>query len=85
LNLKNPNSVAVDIANKTLSSICYAVGVMNPNDSEELHDRPLEVKLAVKPPRDNYDATNEVKGYRSAEATTPAPTNGKAAAAPWKR
>jgi hypothetical protein len=35
LNLKNPNSVAVEIAQRSLSSICRAIGVTNPKDSSD--------------------------------------------------
>lgn len=65
LNLDNPNQTAVDIAQRALSAICRAVGVMAPNDSTELHDRPFEVKLSVKPAKDSYEPSNEVKGYRA--------------------
>ena len=48
LNLKNPNSVAVEIAQRSLSSICRAIDVPNPKDSIELRDKPLMVKISVK-------------------------------------
>lgn len=74
LNLDNPAQTAVEIAQRALSAICRAVGVMAPNDSSELHDRPLEVKLSVKPAGNGYDASNEVKGYRALGGETDAPT-----------
>ena len=49
LNIQNPNSVAQQIAQKALSSICRAVGVMHPRDSEELHDKVFQVKLGIRP------------------------------------
>lgn len=87
LNLVNPNQTAVEIAQRALSAICHAIGVMTPNDSAELHDRPLEVKVSVKPARDSYEPTNEVKGYRAmgsapAAATQSAPPSTRAARAP---
>ena len=36
LNLNNPNSVAVEIAQRALSSICRAIDVPNPKNSSEL-------------------------------------------------
>lgn len=65
LNLNNPNTTAVEIAQRALSAICRAVGVLTPSDSTELHDRPFEVKLSVKPAKGEYEPTNEVKGYRA--------------------
>jgi hypothetical protein len=41
LNLNNPNQQAVEIAQRTLSSICRAVGVMTPRTSQDLHDKPI--------------------------------------------
>lgn len=76
LNLQNQNQTAVEIAQRSLSSICRAVGVMAPNDSTELHDRPFEVKLSVRPAKGEYEPSNDVKGYRTMEegaAAAPAP------------
>jgi hypothetical protein len=75
LNLNNPSPEATEIAHKELSAICRAVGVLTPRHSEELHDKPLMVKVSVKPADGNYEAQNEVKGFAAigaAVATTPA-------------
>lgn len=63
LNLNNPNQTAVDIANRALSAICHATGVLRPQTSHDLHDKPMMVKVALKPKTDAYEASNEVKGY----------------------
>lgn len=71
LNLNNANQTAVEIAQRALSAICRSVGVMTPSDSTELHDRPLEIKVSVTPPKKDeegdvkFQAKNEVKGYRA--------------------
>lgn len=99
LNLNNPNATAVKIAKSELSSICHAVGVMEPRDSVELHNIPLLVNVKVKKRNDNDELTNEVKGYApgsnpaSAKSSVPsvipnqsaqqAPVN--SATPPWKR
>jgi Protein of unknown function (DUF669) len=71
LNLINPNPTAEEIAQRTLSAICHAVGKLQVADSEELHFQPLLVRVAVKP-----NGYNEVKGYKpvkqAAGASTPA-------------
>jgi hypothetical protein len=59
LNLINPNPTAEEIAQRTLSAICHAVGKLQVADSEELHFLPMVVKVAVKP-----NGYNEVKGYK---------------------
>jgi Protein of unknown function (DUF669) len=73
LNLINPNPTAEEIAQRTLSAICHAVGKLQVADSEELHFQSLLVRVAVKP-----NGYNEVKGYKpvkqvaAAGASTPA-------------
>lgn len=74
LNLLNPNQTAVDIANRTLSAICHATGVMNLTDSVQLHGKTLRVKVAVSQ-REGYDPSNEIKAYKAigqGSATAPA-------------
>ena len=81
LNLKNANDKAVDIARKDLAAICRAVGVMSPQASEELHDKPLMIKVKVRPASGEYEASNDIGGYKAVEGAnlTPAP---KAASKP---
>lgn len=87
LNLNNPNATAVEIAQRTLSSICRSVGVMTPRQSADLHDKPFMVKIKVKPAKDGYDASNEIAEY--AEVGKAAPSTGTAPGGgttpPWKR
>lgn len=77
LNLQNKNPVAVEIAYKTLSAICHAVGVIQVTDSQQLHGRPLQLKLALRPAGPgadgkHYEAQNEIKGYKAVgQATGP--------------
>lgn len=63
LNLVNKNDTTVQIAKETLSAICRAVNVLTPNDSAELHNKPLKIKVAVKPDQ-NGNPQNDVKGYK---------------------
>jgi hypothetical protein len=63
---------------------------MTPQDSSELHDKPLVVKVAVKAAEGPYSASNEIKGYSGAKtngAATAAPAAASAASStpPWKR
>ena len=94
LNLNNPNQTAVEIAQRTLSSICRAVGVMMPRESSELHDKPLMVQVSVKPADGTYNASNEVEEYATIDggqvnSAPPAAFATSAPAAvnqpPWKR
>lgn len=67
LNLENANQVAQEIAYKQLSTICHAIGVIQVEDSSELHGKPFQAKVVVKPPQGDYDASNEVKGYKAVD------------------
>jgi len=89
LNLNNPNSTASEIAYRTLSAICHAIGIMTPRTSEDLHDKPLMVKVKVKPADGQYSASNEVAGYEAqgkpvVQEAAPAAASG-GAVPPWKR
>ncbi len=73
LNLDNPNATAVEIAQRTLSAICHAVGKLKIKDSVELHNLPLEFKITVElddrdiPEADKRAPQNKIKGYRAIE------------------
>jgi len=69
LNLDNPNAQAVEIAQRTLSAICHAVGKLSVQDSEELHMLPMIAVVMVQPERTGkdgrtYGASNEIKTYK---------------------
>lgn len=97
LNLVNSNEKAVQIAYETLSSICRAVGVMNTDDAEDLHNRTMIATVKVKPAGPDStgvhrEAQNEIKGYKpipelTAQQRPRAPTQsaGAPATPPWKR
>ncbi len=64
LNLVNPSSQAVEIANKHLTSICDAVGVPGPvSDSSVLHGIPCMISVIKKPADAQYPEGNEVRNY----------------------
>ena len=76
LNIINNNDTAVQIALAMLSSICRAVGVMNPEDSAELHNKPLMVKLNISKD-EQYGDRNEVKEYAKKEGAVPPAAPGR--------
>lgn len=79
LNLKNNNPMAQEIAYKQLSAICHAVGVIQVQDSQQLHGLPFKVKVSVKKDESGkYEPSNEIKAVRSVHENGAAP----AAAAP---
>jgi len=83
LNLKNPNAQAVEIAQRSLSGICRAIGVMTPRNSQDLHDKPMMIKVKVTPEQNGYSAGNEIAEYAEVQKAS-APASG-GATPPWKR
>ena len=84
LNLVNQNQTAVDIAQRELGAICRAVGIIKPNDSAELHNRPLLITVAVEIDERKREG-NVIKKYEAVNAGGAAPVGNAApaGAAPW--
>ena len=83
LNLDNPSTTAVQIARGQLSAICRAVGVMQPTDSHQLHDLPLEISVKLKRREDNGEMANEIKGFAKRDAG--AGQTQQSTTPPWSR
>jgi len=68
LNINNPNEKAVEIAYQTLSAICHATGVIQVQDSQQLHSIPMDVKVGMSKVTEDYpEPRNEIKGYRQSQ------------------
>ena len=101
LNLVNSNAKTVEIAKRTLSSICHATGRMEINDSEALHLIPMTIAVTVEPPKNGYGEKNRIRylapkrddgAPRAPRQTTAAPASPAPAplappqgATPWRR
>ena len=85
LNLENPNELAMKIAQAELSAICRAVGIMAPNDSVELHNLPLVIRVKCKRRKDTDEISNEIGGYEKREAITGKPQQAQTNTPPWRR
>lgn len=85
LNLDNPNQTTVQIANKSLNSLCAACGKVGVEDSDELHGIPVLVTLGMTKATPAYPAKNKVTFIEeyTGTATYDGPTESKAAAPPW--
>jgi hypothetical protein len=91
LNLDNKNPKAVEIAQRDLSAICHAVGKLKINDTFELHNKPLIIRVEfVKADglRQKNDG-NEIRAYKAIEGGTPQAAQApaapaQAAAPPWQ-
>jgi hypothetical protein len=78
LNLVNKNPQTVSIAQRILSAICHSVGVLQISDSQQLHNKPMLVR--VEAVENNYvdkdgnqrnGFKNEIRGYKTATGSTP--------------
>lgn len=70
MNLINKNQTAVSIANRELANLCRAIGIIKPNDSSELHNKPIFVNVEVVPGQKREQ--NEIKSFESINAQAPA-------------
>ncbi len=83
LNLDHAKENVVKIARSELSSICKAIGIVTPQDSNELHHKPLVVRVAQKKREDTGEMGNEIKGYYKDGAEEGQPQQETGAKAPW--
>lgn len=70
LNLQNKSEKAMEIAYGNLSAICKAVNIATLQDSVELHNKPLRVRVKLKPAEGNYAESNDVSGYGPVDGVT---------------
>jgi hypothetical protein len=92
LNLFNSNSKTVEIAERQLSAICNAVGLVSLDDSERLHMKPLRVQLKVTEGRDGtlqnsakYLPLAGTAAKAAAPVAAPAPAAAASGQKPWER
>jgi hypothetical protein len=101
LNLVHANPEVVEIARRTLSSICRATGKLQVSDSTQLHLVPFIADVRVRPPKGEYGESNSVRylprnpqpAFSGAPTTTPAAPAASAppqaapapGGLPWKR
>jgi hypothetical protein len=74
LNVVNDSEQAQDIARRDMAAICHATGVLKFRFLDELKYKPIEILVAVIPPKGEFAEKNEVKGYRSVQGGNGQPT-----------
>lgn len=88
LNVEHRGSADAErIAQAQLSALCHAVGVINLQDTTQLHMKPVQIRVKVrKDESGQYGDRNEVNGYEAANGagvpTAPAARQAAPAAAP---
>lgn len=71
LNIRNANKTAEKIAMEQLNGLCMATNVLHLQDSDQLHNIPVVLKVDIEAGRDGYDDQNRVKGYVAAGGAAP--------------
>ena len=93
INVVNANKQAEEIGQRQLSSLCHAVGVLQLQDTQQLHNKPVKIKVKVRVDESGkYDDSNDISGFEQVGNASPASTAAEAAqaappapSAPWAK
>lgn len=66
INVVHTNEKVQQIAERQLAELCNAVGVLELEDTQELHEIPLVVRLAIEAGNEQFGPSNKVKKYIAA-------------------
>lgn len=80
LNLDNPNETAVKIARQALAELCAAIGLQVCTDTEQLHFKPMLVKITAKARKDGSGMENTAR-FAPLNGAAPAASGARAAPA----
>jgi len=70
--LHHPNATAQKIAKSKLEAIKHAIGVMDPQDSSELHNRPMRIKV-ITTRSEEYGPQNRITQFKAHREVDPSP------------
>ena len=70
-NIKNPNPKAEEIGRQQLGDLMRALGLSAVHDTDQLINGHLTIKVDIRPASGEYNAQNEVKGWKSNTASLP--------------
>lgn len=95
LNIKNPNSQAEEIGRKQLGEVMRAIGLARVTDTDQLIGGNLQIKVGIKEADGQYEASNQIKGYKAINGSQPpmpvstpaqsAPAAQASSAPPWAK
>ena len=71
LNIKNPSAKAEEIGRQQLGEIMRAIGLGRVTDTDQLIGGNLQIKLDVRPADGQYQAQNEVRGFKATHGAAP--------------
>lgn len=70
-NIKNDNPQAEQIGWAQLSSVAHAIGQIQVQDTQQLHNIVFKAKFGIQKGSDGYDDSNSFKGAESRDSATP--------------
>jgi len=98
LNVRHNNQQAEQIAQQQLRELCDSLGIVRMNDTAELHNKPIQIKVKVrKSDNPQYEDQNDISGYKAAggasapsmmtppRAAAPAASATAASSPPWAK
>ena len=96
INIRNASQKAEEIGRQQLGDIMRALNISRLTDTDQMVGGMLTIKLDIRPADGQYQAQNEVRGFKPAgdaardpfpapSKTSPAPAPGKGAAPPWAK
>ncbi len=65
ITLTNENPQAVEIGMRDLEAIRLACGLATISDTTDLIGKQVEARIVIKPPKGDFEADNDVKGWRA--------------------
>lgn len=80
ITLRNTNAQAEQIGQAQLSALCRSVGILVLNDSDQLFQKMLRVRLGIEPASGSYQARNKVTAWETMGTPTTAPAAARPAA-----
>jgi hypothetical protein len=97
LNIRNENAKAEEIGRRQMGDIMRALGLAKLNDTDQMIGGNLDIKLGIRAGDEQYEAQNEVRGFRAPNGSTgsmpkavttsasKAPAAGGKAPPPWSK
>lgn len=77
LNVRHTNPDTERIANQQLRELCESVGVMALQDTVELHNKPVQIRVKIREDKEGkYEPQNDVAGFKPVGAGAPASAPG---------
>lgn len=72
INIRNASARAEEIGRQQLGELMRAIGLARITDTDQLIGGVLQIKLGVRDATEQYDAQNEVKGFKAITGAAPA-------------